>query len=113
MKNTEIIKKNHEINKVIKYGNFYGGHYLNFFILPNQESKNYICVSITKKTGNSVIRNKIKRKLRENYRQIEDNILLGYSRVIIWKKNIEAEKATFDNIKSDFEYIFRKACILK
>lgn len=113
MKNTEILKKNYEIKKVIKYGKFYGGHYLSFFILPNKENKNYICVVVTKKTGNSVVRNRIKRKLRENYRLLEDNISLGYSIVVMWKKNIQSEKATFLNIKNDFEFVFKKANILK
>ena len=112
MKNTEILKKNYEIKKVIKYGEFYGGHYLSFFILPNKENKNYICVVVTKKTGNSVVRNRIKRKLRENYRLLEDNISLGYSIVVMWKKNIESEKATFLNIKNDYNYVFKKAGIL-
>ena len=112
MKNTEILKKNYEIKKVIKYGKFYGGHYLSFFILPNKENKNYICVVVTKKTGNSVVRNRIKRKLRENYRLLEDNISLGYSIVVMWKKNIQSEKATFLNIKNDYNYVFKKAGIL-
>ena len=112
MKNTETLKKNYEIKKVIKYGEFYGGHYLSFFILPNKENKNYICVVVTKKTGNSVVRNRIKRKLRENYRLLEDNISLGYSIVVMWKKNIESEKATFLNIKNDYNYVFKKAGIL-
>lgn len=113
MKNTKNLKKNYEINKVIKYGKFYGGHYLSFFILPNKENINYLCVTVTKKTGNSVIRNKIKRKLRENYRLLEENISFGYSIVVIWKKNVEAENATFENIKYDFENVLKKAGILK
>ena len=108
-----MLKKNYEINKVIKQGKFYSGHYLSVFLLPNNEEINYICFSVTKKTGNSVIRNKIKRKLRENYRQIEENISLGYSIVVIWKKTIDAENATFENIKNDFESVFRKANLLK
>lgn len=111
MKNTEILKKNYEIKKVMKYGKFYGGHYLDFFIMPNRTNKNYICVVVTKKTGNSVVRNRIKRKLRENYRLLEENISLGYSVVILWRKTAIAENATFINIKNDFNYVFKKAGI--
>ena len=113
MKNSKVLKKNYEINKVIKFGNFYGGQYLSVYILPNKENINYLCVTVTKKTGNSVVRNKIKRKLRENYRLIEENILFGYNIVIMWKKTAEAENASFKNIKKDLEYVLKKANILK
>ena len=109
MKNSKVLKKNYEINNVIKFGDFYGGQYLNIYILPNKENNNYICVTVTKKIGNSVVRNKIKRKLRESYRLIEDNVLLGYNIVIIWKKTSEIENAIFENIKNDLEFVFKKA----
>mgnify|MGYP000111612966 CR=1 FL=1 len=113
MKNTDTLKKNYEVRNVIKYGKFYSGYFLDFWVKPNKENKNYICVAVTKKTGNSVIRNRIKRKIRENYRLIENDILFGYNIVILWKKNKENEYATFLNIKNDFKYVFKKANILK
>jgi len=112
LKNTLSLKKNYEINNVIKNGNFYSGKYLSIYILLNNENMNYICFAVSKKTGNSVQRNKIKRKLREEYHKVEENILLGYNIVVMWKKNIENEFATTENIKNDFDYIFRKANIL-
>ena len=113
MKKTDTLKKNYEIKRAIKQGKFYYGHYLDFWILPNKKNKNFICVAVTKKTGNSVTRNRIKRKLRENYRLLEKDILVGYDIVVLWKKNKESEDATFFNIKNDFEYIFKKANLLK
>ena len=112
LKNTLSLKKNYEISKVIKQGKFYKGQYLIFYIKPNNENKNYLCVTVTKKTGNSVIRNRIKRKLREGYYLFENEIKLGYSIVIVWDKNKDSENATFENIKNDFEDVFDQANVL-
>ena len=108
LKNTLSLKKNYEINKVIKQGKFYKGQYLIFYIKPNNEEKNYLCVTVTKKTGNSVIRNRIKRKLRECYYLFENEIKLGFSIVIVWDKNKDSKNATFENIKKDFENVFNE-----
>ena len=112
MKKTVSLKKNYEIDRVIKNGNFYSGRFLNISILKNKEELNYVCFAVSKKTGNSVVRNRIKRRLREGYHKTEENILVGYSIVIMWKKNINEEKATIENIENDLDYIFRKASIL-
>lgn len=107
-----MLKKNNEIINVIKKGKYIRGSFIDFFIIKNNEKINKICIAVSKKVGNSVTRNKIKRKIKENYRLLEDNISVGYNIVILWKKNKESEKATFYNIKKDFIYILKKEKLL-
>jgi hypothetical protein len=49
---------------------------------------------------------------RESYYFLEESIISGQEIVFLWKKKQDIEKATFQNIKSDMQYIFDKAKIL-
>lgn len=70
-------------------------------------------IAVSKKAGNSVYRNRIKRLIRENYRLLEDDIKTGNSFVILWNKNLNKKDADFNIIKEDIQNIFKKANILK
>ena len=112
MKKTEMLKKNYEFKNVFLKGKYYGGDFLEVFIIKNRKEKNMIGIAVSKKVGNSVIRNRIKRLIKENYRLLEEKISFGYNLVILWKKNIEGEKATFSNIKTDLLKIFENVGML-
>lgn len=65
MKKLNIIKKQEEINNVIKTGNLSKNK---FFYIYNKErdSKYYrFCICVSKKLGNAVVRNKNKRQIKE------------------------------------------------
>ena len=78
-----------------------------------KEPVNLLGIAVSKKAGNSVYRNKIKRLIRENYRLLENDIKTGYSFVIIWNKKLDKHDADFNIIKKDMENIFIKANILE
>ena len=72
MKHSESLKKNMDFQNVYKNGKSYANKYLVMYILENQAEKNRIGISVSKKVGNSVIRHRITRLVRESYRLQED-----------------------------------------
>ena len=74
LKETKILKKNYEFKRVLNNGKFYKGKQIEIFYLKQNISINFLGIAISKKVGNSVCRNKIKRLIRENYRLLENRI---------------------------------------
>lgn len=113
MKKTKMLKKNYEFKFVLTKGVYYSGRYLEAFIKKNKSSHNFLGIAVSVKIAKAVKRNHIKRLIRENYQQIEDYIKPGQTVVFLWKKKADITNATYQNIKSDIKYIFKKADILE
>lgn len=104
-----MLKKNYEFKKVLTKGKYYGGKQIEMFVLKNNKPFVMLGVAVSKKVGNSVSRNRIKRLIKENYRLLESNVKENSSLVILWKKSVNKEQANFYKIKEDMEKIFEKA----
>lgn len=113
MKKTKMLKKNYEFKKVLTKGNYYSGKHLEAFIIKNNLGINLLGLAISVKIAKAVKRNKIKRLIRENYKNVEESIKIGYSIIFLWKKKANIEDATFENIKNDLNIIIDKAKIKK
>ncbi len=112
MKKTVMIKKNYEFRSVLTKGSCYKGAQINVFVYKNKNKTNKLGIAISKKAGNSVKRNRIKRLIRENYKILEEKLIPGISIVILWKKGSEFLDFDYYTINSEIESIFIKANIL-
>ena len=72
MKFSESLKKNRDFQNVYNNGKSYANKYLVMYVLENNLNRNRIGISVSKKVGNSVIRHRITRLIRESYRLQED-----------------------------------------
>ena len=72
MKHSESLKKNSDFQNVYANGKSFANRYLVMYVLKNDLNKNRIGISVSKKVGNSVIRHRITRLVRESYRLQED-----------------------------------------
>ena len=112
MKNYHSLRNNREFQMVYNEGNSKANRYLVLYYRKNDLEYNRLGISVSKKVGNSVPRNRIKRLIKENYRLLEKDIKENNSLVILWKKSVDKEEADFYKIKEDMKQIFEKAEII-
>lgn len=83
LKVAESLKKNQDFQKVYKNGKSYANKYLVMYVLENDLQKNRIGVSVSKKVGNSVVRHRLARLIRESFRLNGDKFQSGLDIVVI------------------------------
>ena len=74
---SESLKKNKDFQKVYQQGKSYANKYLIMYALQNARTRNRLGISVSKKVGNSVVRHRMTRLVRESYRQNEAKFKIG------------------------------------
>lgn len=105
MKKENRLRKNMEFKKVYKSGKNYWNRNLIVYVRRNGTDKTRIGISITKKVGDAVVRNKLKRRIREVSRVYLPNLRKGYDLIFIPKKN--AVDLSFAELESAIMHIYR------
>ena len=83
MKFSESLKKYDQFQFVYKNGKSYANKYLVMYVKENGLGKNRIGISVSKKVGNSVVRHRVTRLVRESYRLHENIFNSGLDIVIV------------------------------
>ena len=105
MKYSESLKKNKDFQLVFKCGKSYANKYLVMYIKENNTRKNRLGISVSKKVGNSIVRHRLTRLIRESYRLQEDRFRCGIDIVVIAR--IGAKGRTYKDIESALLHLGR------
>ncbi len=100
-----ISLKNREFQTVYESGVSVANRNLVMYVLPNDLSDNRIGISVSKKVGNSVVRHRVKRIIRESYRLNRDNVKNGLDIVIIARK--EAKEKNYQELEQSMMHLYR------
>ena len=87
MKFSESLKKNRQFQFVYRNGKSYANKYLVMYVKENGLGKNRIGISVSKKVGNSVVRHRVTRLVRESYRLHENIFNSGLDIVIVGRQS--------------------------
>mgnify|MGYP002605160752 CR=1 FL=1 len=103
MKFSESLKRNADFQNVYKNGKSYANRCLVMYVLENQTGRNRLGISVSKKVGNSIVRHRVTRLIRESYRLQEDMFNSGLDMVVIARKS--AKDKTCQDIGSALQHL--------
>lgn len=83
MKQSETLRSNEDFKEIYRTGKSYANKYLIMYVRKNDTGRNRIGISVSKKVGNSVVRHRIARLIRESYRLSEDSFLSGFDIIVV------------------------------
>ena len=111
MEFTESLKKNYQFRFVYNRGKSIANRLLVMYVVRNGTNRNRFGISVSKKVGNSVVRSRITRLLRESYRLSESKFLAGYDIVVIARAS--AKEATYKEVESALMHLLNKQKLIK
>ena len=110
MKYSCALKLNHIFRRLYHTSGIANGH-LVLYARPNRTEKNRVGITVSKKLGHAVVRNRVRRRLREVYRLNEEKFQPGWDIVVVARSRcIDAD---FQSLTKAYLALAAKAGILK
>ncbi len=105
-----ILRDKSKFQEVYRHGRSYANRYMVLYVFPADPSRK-AGFAAGKKLGNAVIRNRVKRMMRESYRLTQGKLSEDYTLLLIGRK--AAVEARCNDMQSAFCQLCRRAGIWK
>ena len=109
MKFSRTLKLNHIFRRLYSTSGHTNG-YLVLYARKNRSTTNRVGITVSKKLGGAVVRNRVRRRLREVYRLNEAKFVPGYDIVVVARSR--TIDAPFDKLTAAYLSLAKKAGIL-
>ncbi len=103
--------KNREFAIIYKSRKSYANNLLIMYVLSNELNINRLGISVSKKIGNSVVRHRFSRLIRECFRSNRDFMKQGYDIVVIARPAVVGLKC--QDINKSFRHLLKRHHLLE
>jgi len=107
MNKKQRIKKNAEFQNIFKKGKSFANRQFVVYSLENDQDYFRIGISVSKKVGNAVVRNRIKRYIRQTFLELNDSVSPNKDYIIIARN--PAANLDFHETKKSLEHVLKIA----
>ena len=83
MKERTTVKENYECRRMYSKGKSGVSSYLVVYFRPNRRGNNRLGVTVSAKLGHAVVRNRIRRRIREIFRLNQPKLKQGYDMIVV------------------------------
>ena len=109
MKFSSSLKKNHIFRKLYSSKGVANSYFV-LYARPNRSESNRIGITVSKKLGHAVVRNRTRRRIREIYRLNEERFAPGWDIVVVARTR--AVEASFGKLTGAFLSLAQKSGLL-
>ena len=108
---SDSLKKTDEFRKVYTNGKSYADRNIVVYVWKNGSDRNHLGISVSKKVGNSIVRHRFCRLIREIYRLHENIFNSGLDIVVVARSC--AEEASYHTLEDSFIKLAGNAHLIK
>lgn len=105
-----FLKKNRDFQRVYQKGMSYANHMMVLYLLQQKTKQKKVGFAAGKRLGNAVIRNRVKRLLREVYRLNQHRLIDGIELLLVGRKPII--DVGYQEVDRAFKALCKRAKIL-
>ena len=110
LKRINRLKKRYQFNYVYKSGEHFSGEHIVLYVASSKTKNIKVGLAVTKKVGHAVVRNKVRRRLREIIKKQVPNLKQNNNIIVVARDNIN--EASFEKLSNEFLKLIKKANLI-
>lgn len=111
MKYTVSLKENHIFRRIYRRGNTAADSRLALYVRKNGRDTNRLGLTVSTKVGHAVVRNRVRRRVREIYRLHEGELVRGVDVVVVAR--VRAGFSRYHQLEESFLRLCRKLDVME